>query len=398
VSKTRTPTTTYQRPRQKKRYYVIAIVALAVVFGGLAAFNYVLKPMIIHKVLSSRTQPPVPVTVVAVKAETWQSEIGAIGTVEAVRGVTLSPQVAGRVDSILFDSGKWVKEGDTILKLDDSTERAQLQSALADERLKELNLARARELARRGNTSQSNLDQALAQRDQATAQVELIRAQIKQKTIVAPFAGRLGIRQVNLGQYLAAGTAIVSLQSIDPIYVNFTVPERDIPQLKTGQMVHATVEGLPGQVFSGAITSLDAKVDEATRNIQVQATMTNPKGDLVPGMFTHLTVDLAEKRSLLIVPETAVTFSLYGDSVYVVVPKKDAAGKPVAGADGKPVTIAERRFVRVGDRRNGQAGLVDGVKAGEQVVTSGQIRLQPNAAVVIDSSAVLQPPKERPKP
>jgi membrane fusion protein (multidrug efflux system) len=385
------------RPRTV-RWLVIAAIPLLLVFGGLAAFNYVLKPMIIQKVLGSRPVPAVPVTTVPAKSEKWQGELAAIGTTEAVRGVTLAPQVAGRVDTIHFESGKWVKQGDTVVTLDTSTERAQLQAAIADLRLKELNLIRAQELAQRGNMAQANLDTATAQREQAAAQVELIRAQINQKTIVAPFAGRLGIRQVNLGQYLAAGAAIVTLQSIDPIFVNFTLPEREIPRLKVGQSVRVTVEGMPGKVFAGTVTSIDAKVDEATRNLMFQATLANKDSLLVPGMFARLRVELSEETALMVVPETAVTFSLYGDSVYVVTEKNDQEGKPVAGPDGKPQFGVERRFVRVAERRNGQVGISEGVKEGERVVTSGQLRLQPNSTVTIDERKSLEPPKDRPKP
>jgi membrane fusion protein (multidrug efflux system) len=399
VSKSRTIAAGVPTRGRRLRYFLIAGFALLLVFGGLAAFNYVLKPMFIAQFVAQfSVQPPVPVTVAVAKREQWQSELTAIGTIEAVRGVTLAPQIAGRVEAIMIESGQWVKAGDTILKLDDSTERAQLQAATADLRLKELNLVRARELAERGNMAQANLDQAIAQRDQAAAQVELIRAQINQKTIVAPFAGRLGIRQANLGQYLAAGAAIVSLQSIDPIYVNFTLPEREIPRLKVGQTVRATIEGRRDQVFAGKITSLDAKVDEATRNLLVQATIANKDGQLVPGVFTRLKVELAEERRLVAVPETAVSFSLYGDSVYVVVGKKDKDGKVLQGQDGKPQLVVERRFVRIGERRDGKAGVTEGLEEGERVVTSGQIRLQPNSAVSIDERPALRPPKERPKP
>jgi RND family efflux transporter MFP subunit len=387
------------RKRVRKRTYVIVITAVVLVLGLLGAMNYVLKPMMIAGIVKQiQTQPPVPVTTALAKSETWRGELAAIGTIEAHRGVTLAPQIAGRVDAILFESGTWVKAGDTIVKLDDSTERAQLQAATADLRLKELNLIRARELAERGNMAQANLDTAIAQRDQAAAQVELIRAQINQKTIKAPFDGRLGIRQVNLGQYLAAGAAIVTLQSVDPIYVNFTLPEREIPRLKVGQEVSLTVEGRKDRVFTGKITSLDAKVDEATRNLLVQATVENKDGALVPGTFARLTVKLTEERNVVTVPETAVTFSLYGDSVYVVVERKDKDGKVVMGADGKPQLTHERRFVRVAERRNGMAGLSEGIKAGERVVTAGQTKLFPGSAVVIDERPILTPPKERPKP
>ena len=387
------------RQRVRKRTYIIVITAVILVLGLLGAMNYVLKPMMIAGIVKQmQTQPPVPVTTALAKSETWRGELAAIGTIEAHRGVTLAPQVAGRVDAILFESGSWVKSGDTIVKLDDSTERAQLQAATADLRLKELNLIRARELAERGNMAQANLDTAVAQRDQAAAQVELIRAQINQKTIKAPFDGRLGIRQVNLGQYLAAGAAIVTLQSVDPIYVNFTLPEREIPRLKVGQEVSLTVEGRKDRVFTGKITSLDAKVDEATRNLLVQATVENKDRALVPGTFARLTVTLTEERKVVTVPETAVTFSLYGDSVYVVVERKDKDGKVVTGADGKPQLTHERRFVRVAERRNGVAGLSEGIKAGERVVTAGQTKLFPGSAVVIDERPILTPPKERPKP
>lgn len=388
-----------KRRRVRKRTYVIVITILIVFFGALAAMNYIVKPQIIATIVKQiQTQPPVPVTTALAKAEKWRGELPAIGTVEAQRGVTLAPQIAGRVDVIQFESGAWVKAGETILKLDDSTERAQLQAALADQRLKELNLIRARELAERGNMAQANLDTAVAQRDQSAAQVELIRAQINQKTIIAPFAGRLGIRQVNLGQYLAAGAAIVTLQSVDPIFVNFTLPEREIPRLKVGQEVSVTIEGVKGRVFTGKITSLDAKVDEATRNLLIQATLENKDGALVPGVFARLTVQLSEERAVITVPETSVTYSLYGDSVYVVVERKDKDGKVVTAADGKPQLTHERRFVRVAERRNGQAGIVEGIKEGERVVTSGQTRLFPGSGVVLDDRPILTPPKERPKP
>jgi membrane fusion protein (multidrug efflux system) len=190
----------------------------------------------------------------------------------------------------------------------------------------------------------------------------------------------------------------VTLQSVDPIYVNFTLPEREIPRLKVGQEVSLTVEGRKDRVFTGKITSLDAKVDEATRNLLVQATVENKDGALVPGTFARLTVKLTEERNVVTVPETAVTFSLYGDSVYVVVERKDKDGKVVMGADGKPQLTHERRFVRVAERRNGMAGLSEGIKAGERVVTAGQTKLFPGSAVVIDERPILTPPKERPKP
>jgi membrane fusion protein (multidrug efflux system) len=373
----------------KKRFIITAAVLLFV-FGGLAAFNYVLKPEIIRQVIGSMPVPAVPVTIAEAKTAQWRAEISAIGTLEAVRGVTLSPQVAGRVEALMFRSGQSVKAGESLLKLDDSIERAQLAEAQADLRLKELALRRSRELAERGNTAQANLDRALAERDVAEAQTERIRAQIGQKTIVAPFDGRLGIRLVNLGQFLPAGTAIVSLQATDPVYVNFSIPERDLSRVAVGQTVRVTLDGLGEKTFPGTITSLESKVDQATRNLLVQATLDNQTGLLVPGMFAHVRVELSETRELVVVPETAVTYSLYGDSVYVVVEK--------TARDGKPQLTVERRFVRVGERSAGETGLSEGVKPGERVVTSGQLRLQPDTPVVIDTRTSLTPPAERPRP
>jgi RND family efflux transporter MFP subunit len=373
-----------------KRRFIITGAILLVVFGGLAGFNYVLKPEIIRQVIAGLPVPAVPVTIAVAKVEQWRGEISAIGTVEAVRGVTLSPQVAGRVEAVMFRSGQSVKAGESLLKLDDSIERAQLAEAQADLRLKELVLSRNKELAQRGNAPQANLDRALAERDVAQAQTERIRAQIAQKTITAPFDGRLGIRMVNLGQFLPAGTPIVSLQSIDPVYVNFSVSERDLPRVSVGQTVRVTIDGLGERRFAGTVTSLEAKIDHATRNLLVQATLENHEGLLVPGMFAHVRLELSEQRSVVVIPETAVTYSLYGDAVYVVVEK--------AAKDGKPQLTVERRFVRVDERRAGATGLREGVKAGERVVTSGQLRLQPDTPVVIDTRPALTPPADRPRP
>jgi membrane fusion protein (multidrug efflux system) len=285
------------------------------------------------------------------------------------------------VVEIYFESGQVVKAGTPLLKLDDSVEQAQLKEALANLRLMDRNLARGRELMERGNMSRANYDQAQAQREVAQAQHDLILAQIQQKLVVAPFDGKLGIRQVNVGQYVAPGTMIVTLQSQDPIYINFRVPERELSRLKTGAKVTATVDIIESRAFEGTVTSVDAKVDQTTRNIAVQATFANGDGGLVPGMFATVRVNAGEPRPLVTIPETAVTYSLYGDSVYVV--KGDTF---------------ERRFVHIADRRDGAVGLAEGVADGEPVITSGQIRLVPGSKVTIDNRIKLTPPAVRPKP
>lgn len=372
------------RPRLKRGLVAVALVFLVVVIFAVAGFNLDalgIRSGLIREAIQSAPQPPVPVTTVVARSEPWQPTIPAIGTVEAVRGVDIAPQVAGRVVAILFDSGQTVKAGAPLIKLDDSIEQAQLNEAVANLRLMDRNLARGRELVASGHMSRANYDTALAQREVAQAQHDHILAQIAQKTVAAPFDGRLGIRQVNVGQYLAPGAIIVTLQSLDPIYVNFRVPERELSRLRPGDKVTATVDGLPDRRFEGAVSSIDAKIDQTTRNILVQASFANADSALVPGMFANVRVSVGAPRALVTVPETAVTYSLYGDSVYVI------AGESF-----------ERRFVQIADRRDNEIGLSQGVASGEPVITSGQIRLIPGARIVVDNRVTLTPPAERPKP
>jgi membrane fusion protein (multidrug efflux system) len=370
--------------RLKRGLVAAALIFVVVVIFIVAAFNldaFGVRSTMIRQAIQATPQPAVPVTAEAARTEPWQPAIPAIGTVEAVRGVDVAPQIAGRVVEIYFESGQLVKAGTPLLKLDDSIEQAQLKEAQANVRLMDRNLGRGRELVERGNMSRANYDMALAQREVAQAQHDHILAQIAQKIIAAPFDGKLGIRQVNVGQYLAAGTMIVTLQSQDPIYINFRVPERELPRLKTGDKVAATVDTIEARTFEGTISSIDAKVDQTTRNIAVQATFANSDGALVPGMFANVRVNVGAPRPLVTIPETAVTYSLYGDSVYVV--KGDTF---------------ERRFVRIADRRDGAVGLAEGAADGEQVITSGQIRLVPGSKVTIDNRIKLNPPPVRPKP
>jgi len=371
-------------PRLKRGLIAAALAFVIVVIFVVAAFNldaFGVRTQMIRTAIQSAPRPPVPVTTVTAHSEQWQPTVPAIGTVEAVRGVDVAPQVAGRVVGILFESGQTAKVGTPLIKLDDSIEQAQLNEAAANLRLMDRNLARGRELVASGNMSRANYDTALAQREVAQAQHDHIMAQIAQKTVTAPFDGRLGIRQVNVGQYLSAGTMIVTLQSQDPIYINFRAPEREVPRIAIGDKVTANVDVITDRTFEGKISAIDAKVDQTTRNIAVQATFSNPDGALKPGIFANVRVNVGEPRALVTIPETAVSYSLYGDSVYVV--KGD---------------LFERRFVHVADRRADVVGLADGVADGEEVITSGQIRLVPGARITVDNRITLTPPKERPKP
>lgn len=372
----------------KRRYirrYIIVIGLLVVVFGGLGAFNYVLKPMIIQQVLAARKPPPTTISATKATTEVWKDQLVSVGSLVAVLGTDVSSQVAGKIVEILFESGTEAKKGDILVKIDDSVDEADLTNAIAALKLAEITYDRGKELYSNRNYPKASLDKDKASLDQARAQVEKIKATIALKTIRAPFTGRLGIRQVNLGQYLGVGTTIVALQSLDPIYVNFSVPANQAPRLGSGQEVEVQVEGLDGK-YEGTITSIDSRVDANTRNILVQATIRNRDKKLLPGMFADVIVFTSDAKSVVVVPQTAVTYSLYGDTVYVVVKAKEGDGQ-----------VVERRYVKVGTKRAEKVVIVDGVKAGEMVVTSGQIKLRPGAAVTVNNSVDLTPPKVRPR-
>lgn len=374
-----------------KRFIIVGIL-LAVVFGGLAVFNYVLKPALIAQFVASRKPPPATISATKAVLAPWQPTLTSIGTLAATRGVSVSPEVGGRVIAIHFKSGEMVTVGTLLVQLDDSIERAQLKEQQAALKLAELNFQRGLDLYQKNNYSKANLDTARAQRDQAEAKVESLKATIRQKKIRAPFTGRLGIRQINLGQFVSPGTAIVPLQALDPIFVNFSLPEADLPKLQVGQTVTMTMDGYPGETFRGRITSLNAEVNQSTRAILAQATMRNPGSKLLPGMFANVSVLYSSEVKRVTVPRTAIAYSLYGDSVFVVEPAKPAK------AGEKPELVVHRRGVKVGPRKGEVVAVLSGLKAGETVVTSGQIKLHNGAPVRIDNKVRLTPPKVRPKP
>lgn len=374
---------------KKRRYirrYIVIVGLLIVVFGGLTVFNYVLKPQIIQEVLAARKPPPVTVSATAAVSEKWRDDLTSVGTLVAVLGTDVSSQVAGKIVKINFESGTEAKKGDILVKIDDSVDEADLANSVAALKLAELTYERGKELYSNRNYPKASLDKDKASLDQAQAQVEKIKATIALKTIRAPFSGKLGIRQVNLGQYLGVGTTIVSLQSLDPIYVNFSIPANQAGKLAVGQEVVVNTEGDTKKAYKGKITSLDSQVNTNTRNILVQATIANPERKLIPGMFADVKVFLSEAKPVVVIPQTAVSYSLYGDSVFVVTKPKEGTG-----------TVVERRNVTVGAKRSDKVAIVKGVKAGEQVVTSGQIKLKPGSAVQINNKVDLTPPKVRPR-
>jgi membrane fusion protein, multidrug efflux system len=328
--------------------------------------------------------PPEAVTTVTAALEPWAATLGAIGTVVAVHGVTVSADLPGVVAAISFDSGRTVRAGDELLRLDTSQEEAQLAAARAQQTLARLNLERLRGLREKGVIAQAEIDRSVAEREQAEARVGEIEATIGRKTIRAPFGGILGIRQANLGQYLNAGDPVVPLQSLDPIYVNFSVPQQEIGKLRRGGQVRVTAEGVAGSELVGSISAVNSVVDEATRNIQVQATLPNPEQGLRPGMFVEALVMLGDGGTAVTLPASAISFAPYGDSVFVVEDLRDPQGRSYRGV--------RQQFVKLGRSRGDQVAVLKGVHGGEVVVSSGAFKLRNGAAVLVNNE--VQPANE----
>jgi membrane fusion protein, multidrug efflux system len=321
--------------------------------------------------------PPEAVTTIVAQQEDWPATLSAIGTMAAVQGVTVSADLPGIVDRIAFDSGRAVREGEVLALLDTRQEQAQLAALEAARDLARLNFDRMRGLVDQGAISRAEYDQAVAEQKQTEARVGEIRATIARKTIRAPFSGILGIRQANVGQYLAGGDPIVPLQSLHPIYVNFGVPQQEASQVRAGRTVRITTEDLAGVEFTGRVTAIDSTVDEATRNVQVQATLANPDGRLRPGMFVQTSVILGASRTVVTLPASAISYAPYGDSVFVVTDLKDPNDRPYRGV--------RQQLVKLGGARGDQIAVVSGVKAGDEVVTSGVFKLRNGAAVLINN-------------
>ena len=354
------------------------IITLAAVAAFLTAIGFIKFRQIQTAIAqaSSFQPPPEAVTTVVTRQERWASTLSAIGTTAAVHGVTVSADLPGVVEAISFDSGRAVQAGDVLVRLDTRQEQAQLAAAEAQRALARLNLDRARGLREEGIISQADYDRANSENDQAQARVGEIRATIARKTIRAPFAGILGIRQVNLGQYLTGGAAIVPLQSLDPIYVNFSVPQQEVGQLRSGVVVRVSAEGI-ARPFEGRITAVDSIVDEATRNVQAQATLPNREGRLRPGMFVQAEVLVGTSSAVVALPTSALAYAPYGDSVFVV--------GDVKGPKGETFRGVRQQFVKLGGERGDQVAVVSGLQAGEEVVTSGVFKLRNGAAVHINN-------------
>ncbi|WKW32104.1 efflux RND transporter periplasmic adaptor subunit [Pseudomonas viridiflava] len=335
----------------------------------------------------SAPKPPVSVAVVNAVELPWQSRLPAIGTLKAVQGVDLSLEIAGTVKALLFESGQKVRVGQPLLQLDSDVERALLGTAEADLGLAQVEHGRGSRLVGDQAISRGDFDKLAAQLKKAGATVAQLKASLAKKQILAPFSGTIGIRQVDVGDYLASGTVIATLQDLSSLYVDFHVPEQALPKLSVGQRVQVSVSAYPGQSFDATISAINPRVDESTRNVLIRATQPNPDGRLLPGMFVDLQVILPSAPSQIVVPESAITYSLYGNSVYVVVARQTEAGKPESNPRDEPQLTVERRFVKTGEHREGNVVILEGLKAGDQVVSGGQLKLDNGAHVAISADA-----------
>jgi len=371
-----------------RKRMVVMLVAVVLFLGAIGTVKF--RQIQAGAAMAASFQPPPEaVTTIVARQEQWPATIAAIGTVAAVQGVTVSADLPGIVEAITFDSGRTVAAGQMLVRLDARQEKAQLAAAEAQRDLARLNLDRVRGLLAEGIVSPSDYDRLSAEDKQAEARVGEIRATIDRKQIRAPFSGILGIRQVNLGQYLTGGAAVVPLQLLDPIYVNFSVPQQEVAQLKVGRDVRVTLEGRVSAALAGKITAVDSIVDEGTRNVQVQATLANPQGELRPGMFVKAQVVLADRTAVTSLPASAISYAPYGDSVFVVADLQGPKGESYRGV--------RQQFVKLGVSRGDRVAVVSGVAPGEEGVTSGAFKLRNGAAVRVNIR--VQPANdEAPKP
>jgi multidrug efflux system membrane fusion protein len=377
-----------KRPVKPVRWFLIVGVLLGALVGGLVWFNS-FRGQMIKQFFANNKPPPVSVSAAEAKSEVVPNLLTAVGELVAVHQVNVTADVNGRVTEIKFQPGTHVEAGTPLVQLFDAPEQGDLANYKAQATVAQLTLDRAKQLAARQFGPQATVDTAQAAFDQAQAGIAKTEALISQKLVRAPFAGDLGVRKVEVGQYLTAGTAIVSLTDLSQLWANFTVTEKDSGSLKVGQTVRLKVDAYPGRVFEGKITTIEPQIASDTRNIRVQATIANPEKILKPGMFVTTTVVLPDKPPVITVPETAVDYTLYGDSVFLITEKKSD--------DGKTSLNAERTFVQTGNRIEGRVEILKGLKPGDKVVAVGQLKLQSGAAVAISTNPAPPIPAQPPR-
>jgi membrane fusion protein, multidrug efflux system len=379
---------THKRPVRPVRWFIIVGTLLAAVVAGLVFFKFVFLPNLFKEIFS-KPPPPTSVNIATAKSETIPNILAAVGDLAAVHQVNVTSDVNGRITEIMFTAGASVKSGTPLVQMFDGPEQADLASFKAQSTMAQLSLDRAKQLASRQFGPQATVDQAQSSFDQANAGIARTEAVISQKLVRAPFDGELGVRKVEVGQYLTAGTQIVSLTDLSVLYANFTVTEKDSGALKVGQTVRIAVDAYPDRTFDGKITTIEPQIATDTRNIRVQATIQNPDRILKPGMFATTSVVLPDKPPVITVPETAVDYTLYGDSVYLLTEKK--------AEDGKTNLTVTRTFVQTGNRINGRAEILKGLKDGDRVVAVGQLKLQSGSAVTISTDPTPPIPAKPPR-
>jgi membrane fusion protein (multidrug efflux system) len=356
---------------------VIMLAVVAIVLGGIFGFQ-VFKGMMIKKFMAQMAAPPQTISTSKASYDEWQSKIEAVGSLRAVKGADLSLEVAGVVDTISFNSGDDVQEGALLLKLRDDDDVAKLASLQATAQLNQINYERDLKQFKINAVSQATLDTDAANLKNAKAQVAQQQAILDKKTLRAPFAGHIGIRSVDVGQYLGPGTAIVTLQALDPIYLDFFIPQQYVDRMKLKQTVSVHVDAFPDQVFTGEISAVNPKVDASSRNVQIRATLPNPDRRLLPGMYATVDIPTGAPQKLITLPQTAITYSPYGDTVYVV----EQNGQDANG----PKLVARQTFVTTGATRGDQVAVVKGVKEGDTIVTAGQLKLHNGSTVLVNNT------------
>lgn len=356
---------------------------LGLVFAGFYGFDR-FRAKAVHEFLTKMTHPTTPVVVDEATLQAVPQFVRGIGVLSAVRQVTIAPVVAGRITEIEFESGARVQTGDLLIQIDDAPEQGDLAYYRAQAKLAAQNLSRSRQLLAQSYTAKATLDQDQAQLEQAQASIEKTQALIDEKHIRAPFSGVLGIRQVNLGQYVSPGASIVTLTDLSQLYVDFTLPEKTRSQVAVGQHVQLSVDAYPDRTFDARVTTIEPQIDPGTHTIKLQGTLANPGERLQPGMFAMAAVELPPQPNVITVPETAVAYSLYGDTVYVV--------RETPTSDGQKKLTVSRKVVRTGQRFNGRVTILKGLEAGDRVVVSGQLRLFDGAPVKLSSDRSLTLP------
>jgi membrane fusion protein, multidrug efflux system len=365
-------------------YFLLVIVLLGGLGGAIAWYAFDFKPKMIAGFIQSAPKPVETISAEEARQDQWEPQITAIGTLTAVNGIEIAPQVGGVVRELQFDSGDLVKKGQKLLQLDTDTEEADLQNFKVQLANAETEFGRREKVFKKGYVSKADLDATRMLRDRLLADVQRTEALIAQKSIHAPWDGRLGLRDVSVGKYVAPGQNVVWMQSVDPIYADFTVTEADFGRIKVGQPVKARFSSYPGEAFDGTVKTTDARVSQSSRMITVRGEIKNPEGRLVPGMYAEVTVIAGEPEPVVTIPQTAVTYSLYGDSVFAVVKAKQQ--DPNAK---EPELEIERRFVKLGAVRDGRVRVNDGLKPGDQIVIAGQNKVDQGSKVRIDNSIAL---------